>query len=71
MVFGSVASKGLTDEILEVWQGKNLAVIWPEVRRGRSLGIRVTGRREDIEQWHETVVPDHQSQYTISIAIVK
>jgi len=43
-VFGSVASKGVTGEILEVWQGKDLADFWGKAGNGCKAQKR-TARR--------------------------
>ena len=46
-VLGSVASKGLTGEILEVWQRKNLAGFWMGRRIGwRGIGVAARRSRE-------------------------
>jgi len=43
-VFGSVANTGVTGEILEVWQGKDLA------ERGKEKGLTQRARRQEAQR---------------------
>ena len=78
-VFGSVANKGVTGEILEVWQGKNLACSCREVRNGlRETGVATRQRSPHgmqrthmIEAGTPQFVPTQRKYYSRLVKVVK